>query len=522
MRATRSNWSRREILAGALGTALASAWPARRLRADESIRFASDPFRLGVASGYPTPDSCVLWTRIAPRPEEPGGGVPAAVVPVAWELALDERFERIARQGVAYATPDWAHSVHVEPAGLEPARPYWYRFIAGGQRSPTGRVITAPARRADVRRMRLAIASCQQYEHGYYAAYRHMLDDELDLVVHVGDYIYELTWGRDLVRSHGSPECYSLEDYRARHALYRSDADLQAAHAAYPWLVTWDDHEVDNDYADDTSEENDDPELFLARRACAYRAYYEHLPLPSRMTPFGPRLRLYTERRFGSLVNCLLLDERQYRSPQACPKLGKRGSNRVTDCPELQNPSRTKLGTRQEEWLAASLADSDAQWHLLAQGTVMAYVDELAGDGERFWTDGWNGYPAARSRFLSSVESSGARNPVVLSGDIHAFGVANLNRTPGDPESAIVASEFTTTSITSQPVSQKSLDERRSESPSLLWLDGSRRGYLRFDVTRERLQADLVALDDATRPDSKRSVQAVYVVEAGRAGPQRG
>jgi alkaline phosphatase D len=369
--------------------------------------------------------------------------------------------------------------------------------------------------------MRLAIASCQQYEHGYYAAYRHMLDDELDLVVHVGDYIYELTWGRDLVRSHGSPECYSLEDYRLRHALYRSDPDLQAAHAACPWLLTWDDHEVDNDYADDTSEENDDPELFLARRAGAYRAYYEHLPLPSRMMPFGPRLRLYTERRFGSLLNCVLLDERQYRSPHACPKPGKRGANRVTGCAELSDPARTKLGTRQEEWLAATLAGSDAQWHLLAQGTVMAYVDEQPGDGERFWTDGWNGYPAARSRFLSTLETSGAKNPVVLSGDIHAFGVANLNRTPGDPGSSVVASEFTTKSISSQPVPQDTLDERQRESPSLTLLDGTKRGYLRLDVTRERLQADLVALDDATRRDSKRSVQATYVVEAGRAGPVR-
>ena len=521
MRRTRSKWSRREVLASALSAAVGSTVPARLLRAEEAIRFSSDPFALGVASGYPTADSCVLWTRIATQPAQPGGGIPDAVVPVSWELALDERFASVARQGVAYASPEWAHSVHVEPNGLDPARPYWYRFTAGGQRSPVGRVITAAGARAKVQRLRVAVASCQQYEHGYYSAYRHMLDDEPDLILHVGDYIYELTWGRDLVRSHGSPECYSLDDYRARHALYRSDPHLQAAHATCPWLVTWDDHEVDNDYASETSEENDEPELFLARRACAYRAYYEHMPLPSRMTPFGPYLRLYTERAFGSLVNCVMLDERQYRSAQACPSPGKRGSNRVSDCGELMSPERTKLGAPQEEWLAARLAASGAQWNLLAQGTVMAYIDEQSGPGERFWTDGWNGYPVARDRLLTAVESSGVRNPVVLSGDIHAFAVANLNRRAQDASSPIVASEFTTTSITSQPVAQKGLDERRKENPSLLWLDGSRRGYLRLDITPERLRADLVAVDDVTRPVSSRSVQASYVVEAGRPGPQR-
>jgi alkaline phosphatase D len=239
------------------------------------------------------------------------------------------------------------------------------------------------------------------------------------------------------------------------------------------------------------------------------------------MMPFGPRLRLYTERRFGSLLSCVLIDDRQYRSPHACPKPGKRGANRVTGCAGLGDPARTKLGTRQEEWLAAILAGSDAQWHLLAQGTVMAYIDEQPGEGERFWTDGWNGYPAARNRFLAALETSRAKNPVVLSGDIHAFGVANLHRIPDDPGSSVVASEFTTTSISSQPVPQQTLDERRRENPSLLLLDGTKRGYLRLDVTRDRLQADLVAVDDATRRDSMRSVQASYVVDAGRAGPQR-
>jgi alkaline phosphatase D len=348
-----------------------------------------------------------------------------------------------------------------------------------------------------------------------------MCSDDLDLVVHVGDYIYESSWGDHRVRSHQAPECYTLEDYRARHALYRGDPDLQAAHAAYPWIVTWDDHEVDNDYANDISEEDDDPALFLMRRAAAYKAYYEHMPLPRRAIPFGPDLRLYCARTFGDLVNVFALDERQYRSPQACPRPGRRGGNRVSNCAELFEPGRTKLGARQEAWLAAGLAASEAQWNLLAQGTVMAYIDEQPGPGERFWTDGWNGYPAARDRLIDTLVQTRVANPVVLSGDIHAFVVANINRVPADRSSPIVASEFTTTSITSQGIPQKFLDERLPENPNLLFANSEHRGYLRLDVTPQRLRADLVAMDTVITQDAGRSVLASFEVEAGRPGPAR-
>jgi alkaline phosphatase D len=286
-------------------------------------------------------------------------------------------------------------------------------------------------------------------------------------------------------------------------------------------MVTWDDHEVDNDYANDVAEEDDEPGLFLARRAAAYKAYYEHMPLPRRAVPFGPNLRLYCAQAFGGLVNLLMLDERQYRSPHACPRPGRRGSNRVSDCAELGRAERTKLGTRQEQWLSAQLADSKAIWNVLAQGTVMAYVDEQPGPGERFWTDGWNGYPAARDRLLGALDATRARNPVVLSGDIHAFLVANLNREAANPGSPIVASEFTTTSITSQGLAQRLLDERRPENPSLLLLNSERRGYLRLDINRERMQTDLVALESAAQRDSPRSTMATFVVEAGKPGPVR-
>ena len=460
----------------------------------------------------------MLWTRIAPFPLEPGGGVPPTVVPVQWELAADDKMTRVVREGTEYATPEWAHSVHAEATGLEPARDYWYRFTAGGNRSPIGRTRTAPASDAELARLRLAVVSCQQYEQGYFSAYRHMLADNLDLIVHVGDYIYELTWGDNLVRSHGAPEAYTLEDYRARYALYKSDPDLAAAHAACPWLVTWDDHEVDNDYAGATSEEDDDPKLFLARRAAAYRAYYEHMPLPRRAVPFGADMRLYTQRAFGNLASLFMLDQRQYRSPEACPPPGRKGGNRA-NCPELYEPSRTMLGERQEQWLQASLGESGARWNLLAQGTVMAHIDEDPGPGRRYSTDGWNGYPVSRAKLLTFLAERRIANPVVLSGDIHAFVVSHLNRDASDLASPVIASELVATSITSQGAPQKTFDGWRAANPNMLFAKGEVRGYLRLDVARERLLADLVALSSEKDPHSTTRVLQSFVVENGRAGP---
>ena len=515
------NHRRRQLLQQLIAFGGASLLPAGSLRAARTIRFADDPFTLGVASGYPTPDDVVLWTRLAPTPLAPDGGMAPKVVPVEWEIASDAQFRSIVRSGVEYATPDWAHSVHVEPGGLEAGRPYWYRFIAGGARSPVGRTATAAAGDAAPERLRLAVASCQQYEHGYYTAYQAMVADEPDLIVHLGDYIYELSWGERRIRHHGAPECHSLDDYRARYALYKGDPLLQAAHAACPWLLTWDDHEVENDYAADVSEEDDEPEWFLARRAAAYRAYYEHQPLPRRALPYGPHLRLHTQRVFSSLANVLMLDDRQYRSPQACPKPGRRGSNRVSDCAERTAPERSKLGARQEAWLAARLAESKARWNLLAQGTVMANIDEQSGPGETYWTDGWSGYPAARARLFATLQATRVRNPVCLSGDIHSFLAARLNRDAADPASPVVAAEFVTTSVTSQGLPAKMIEDRLRENPSLLAGTSEYRGYLRLDLHRERAQIDMVAMDTVFEPESRSHVFASFTIEDGSPGPVR-
>ena len=444
-------------------------------------------------------------------------------VPVRWEVAGDERFAKVAASGTAYAAPDWAHSVHVEVNGLEPSTWYWYRFVAGDAPSPVGRVRTAPGLIAKPDKLRFAFASCQHYEQGFFGAYRHMAADDLDLVVFLGDYIYESSWGRDHVRHHDSAEPHTLEDYRGRYALYKSDPDLKAAHAAVPWISTWDDHEVENDYANDRSENVDHPEWFLARRAAAYKAYYEHMPLRREMVPFGPHARLYTRAVFGNLANFHVLDDRQYRSPQVCPRPGRGGSNTldVAECPAFADPSRTMLGAQQERWLEAGLTASRTKWNILAQQTTMAQFDQQPGPGRRAWTDGWDGYPAARRKLVDFIAERKVGNPVVIGGDVHMFLANDIKRDFDDPASDIVASEFVGTSITSQAFPQDTVNRFLPDNPHVKLADGRFRGYARVEVTQSRMTTDLRAMEAVTRRDAACSTLASFVVEDGKAGVQK-
>jgi alkaline phosphatase D len=506
-------FDRRRFLQTLAAVSASSALPAR---AQGVARFSSDPFALGVASGYPGPDGMVLWTRLL-------GELGGAPVPVRWEVAADESMRNVVASGTAEAGPAWAHSIHVEAKGLQPDRWYWYRFTAGEAQSPVGRTRTAPAAGVPAPRLRFAFASCQQYEHGYYGAYRHLAADAPDLVAFLGDYIYEASWGRELIRSHGAPEALTLEDYRARYALYKSDPDLQAAHAACPWIVTWDDHEVTNDYADDRGAASVSRADFLARRAAAYQAFYEHMPLPPAMRPFGASLRLHTHLDWGALARFCILDDRQYRSPHACPQPRKRGGpSTVVDaaqCAELEDPARSMLGAAQEAWLAGALGASPARWNVLAQQTRMAQWDTRPGPGRSAWTDGWDGYPQARRRLLAHIAGRKVRNPVVIGGDVHAFNVAQLKADFDDPASPVVASEFVGTSITSYGPSQERLSQHLGDNPHLLFLDSRQRGYVRVDVTPGLWRADLRGMASVRERDAPCRTVASFVVEDGRAGP---
>src|SRR5215468_8492319 len=332
-----------------------------------------NPFTLGVACGDPSPDGFVLWTRLALEPLAPDGlGGMQAPVPVAWELAADDAMRQVVRRGTVEAVAPSAHAVHVELAGLEPNRPYWYRFTALGEQSAIGRARTAPAPGNRLDRLRFAFASCSNWQLGYFSAYRHMVEEQPDLVVFLGDYIYEYTLpalSARIVRKHDGPTATDLAGYRNRYALYRTDPDLQALHAAAPCLLTWDDHEVENDYADEWSElVATKPEDFLRRRAAAYQAYYEHMPLRERSIPRDSTLRLYDRFRFGDLVTFSVLDGRQYRTKQPCelPQL-RRGHIAPDTCTERLDPHHSYLGAQQEQWLFDGFRRSDSAWNLIAQ-----------------------------------------------------------------------------------------------------------------------------------------------------------
>jgi alkaline phosphatase D len=514
---------RRRFLQALAALGVSGTLPSARAQLQPNPRFSADPFRLGVASGYPQPAGVVLWTRLAPVPEAPGGGMGPEVIPVRWEVAKDERMGQVVASGTAYATPEWAHSVHVEATGLEPARWYWYRFTAGDAASPVGRTRTAPGATAKPDKLRFAFASCQHYEQGYFSAYKHMLKDDLDLVVFLGDYIYESSWGREHVRKHNIPEPHTLADYRTRYAQYRTDPDLQSAHAAIPWISTWDDHEVENDYANDRSENLDHPEWFLARRAAAYKAYYEHMPLKREMVPHGAHARLYTRLAFGNLASFHVLDDRQYRSPQVCPRPGRSGSNTVdvADCAALADPARTLLGAEQEKWLEAGLGASRAKWNILAQQTTLAQFDQKPGPGRRAWTDGWDGYPAARKRLVDFIADAKVGNPVVIGGDVHMFYVNDIKRDFDNPRSATVASEFVGTSITSQAFPQDTVNRFLPDNPHVKLADSRFRGYVRVEATQSRIVTDLRTMETIKEKDATCTTLASFAVEDGRPGAQK-
>lgn len=508
--------SRRGLLQAALAAGCA---PALLRHADAAAGAGTDGaplFALGVASGSPRAERVVLWTRLV------GDTLPAEV-PVRWELAEDEAFKTIVARGTERAEPGTAHSVHAEPAGLRPDRWYWYRFHALGQRSPVGRTRTSPAAGAATGTLRFAIASCQRYDHGEYAAWGDMAKQDLDLVLFLGDYIYEYASAASskAPRRHRGGECRTLDDYRQRYAQYKADPQLQAMHANAPWILTWDDHEVQNDWAGDVSQ--DLAPDFHQRRIAAAQAYWEHQPFPKQMRPRGVDVALSQRYDWGGLARLVTIDDRSWRDPQACPKPGRGGSNTVDlkDCPSLRNPQRTLLGAPQEQWLRDSW-DATRPWNLLAQQTLMARFnsqDPAQGPG-RYWTDGWDGYPFARERLLRDLEARRVPNAVVLGGDVHANYVADLKLDWDDAKAPVLASEFCGTSISSHGMEQARLDHALPFNPHIHYGRSDQRGYMRFELRAERLDAELRSVQTPWDATSPVVTAARFAVEAGRPGAQ--
>ncbi|MCX5396659.1 alkaline phosphatase [Streptomyces sp. NBC_00102] len=499
----------------AAGTASAAELDPRRI--------AENPFTLGVASGDPLPDSLLLWTRLAPRPYEADGGLPASRVRVGWELAHDERFRRVVRRGTATAHPEFAHSVRTEIRGLESGRTFYYRFRAGGWTSETGRTRTAPDPHARNHAVKLAAVSCQAYHDGYFTAYRHLADEDVDAVFHLGDYLYEYavtaTGGARAYTDRVLPDVFdretlTLEDYRLRYALYKSDPDLRAAHAAHPFVVTWDDHETENNYADDVPENSVPAEEFLLRRAAAYRAYWENQPLRTPQRPTGPDMRLYRRLRFGRLAQFDILDTRQYRSDQAY------GDGWKVPGPESEDPARTLTGATQERWLIDGWRASRATWNVLPQQVTFAQRRDVPTAAYKLSMDSWDGYPASRQRVLDGAESAGVDNLLVLTGDVHVAYGFDLKKDFDDPSSRTVGTEIVTSSITSGQngsVKPANWNNQMTANPHLKFYDG-RRGYALVTLERDHARADFRAVDAVTTPGAPITTAGSFVTEAGNPG----
>lgn len=492
--------------------------------------WAADPFTMGIASGSPTSDSIVLWTRLDPLAVD-ATGLSTQSIPVTWQLAHDEQFSRIASQGVIQALPALAHSVHAEIGGLEPDRHYFYRFITGSVTSTTGRTRTFPDSRTAVNRLRLAYASCQQWGNGFYSAYRHMLAENLDLVMFLGDYMYEYPSSRPKdIRPTTGGWVTTLEGYRKRYALHKSDLDLQAMHAAAPWLITWDDHEVQNDYAG-TQQGNSGPPVsdFMARRRAAYQAFYEHMPVrlasfKSLIADGSENVRIFGSHSFGQLASFYMLDNRQYRDPQACNPNNSIGSSKIDPerCGSLNQPQRTFLGEEQEGWLKRQFEKSNTQWNVIGQQTVLGPRNFDTTGGVKISNDGWDGYPQARQRLIDAMRQTRLRNPVVLGGDLHENWVGHILSDYSQPASEAVGVEFCGTSITSLAhTSQDKIDKMLRVNPHFIFADSNYRGYGVAEFTPQGMTTTLRAVEDATNPQSGIRTLAKFSVESGRPTIQR-
>ncbi len=478
-------------------------------------RFADDPFTLGVASGDPTPNGAIIWTRLAPRPFEPEGGMDGTRPVVAWEVAEDDAFTKIVQRGRYTAAPELAYSVHVDVTGLAADRWYFYRFNSGEVTSPVGRVRTTPADGA-LTPLRLGVVSCQNYEQGLFTALEHLAQERLDLVTHLGDYIYEYAMRAGAVRPHHGFEIRTVEDYRRRYSQYKMDPALQAAHAMCPFLVTWDDHEVDNNYADEIGENRfESDEQMRARRAAGYQAWWEHQPVRVNRARSWADLDIRRSVNWGALARFWMLDSRQYRDDQACGDGGVR-----VPCGDWADPKRSLLGAEQERWLSEGLSASSARWQVLAQQVMMAPFDPRVGAEVEAYMDGWAGYPAARERVLATIAERAPNRTIVLSGDIHSNWVNELHAGFDRPGRPVVGAEFVGTSIASGGDGEdqwRTVPGAVGENPHLKW-HTARRGYVVCNVSESEWRADYREVPYVTRPGAPVTTASSWRVAHGRPG----
>lgn len=530
----RFNSNRRQFLFSLAGvSSLALFSGLNPVKTWANAKFSSNPFQLGVASGDPWPDGFVIWTRVAPFPLSVDGGMPNKAVDVKWEVALDPLFKNIAKTGTAQAHPDLHHTLHVEVSGLKPMTRYYYRFSIANYQSPTGTAKSAPALNQMPEKVSIAVVGCQHYEAGYYTAYDYLSKEpDIDLVFHYGDYIYEGPAGKgcdrgyeDLhvslpERQHIGPEIKTLLQYRIRHAQYRSDKDLQASHAASAYAMTFDDHEVDNDWGADIEEKGEKKDIFLLRRAAAFQAWYEYMPVRLKQKPNGPDILAYRSLDYGQMLRINLLDTRQFRSPVLCTEAKiKNGYDKTNYCRTESTQGEQFLGTVQEAWLDKQM-QHDKRWNILAQQVqVMPWLRYNKAGNAYFSKDTWNGYPYARKRLIESIKQNAPNgNTVILSGDLHEYFAGNIPSDLDDYNSPSIATEFLTTSISSVGDGQlirPGHEDVLKLNPHIKF-NNDQRGYQVLNFYKDYMRTDLKVLDFVEKQGGTLSTAASFEVEYGK------
>ncbi|MGI9205604.1 MAG: alkaline phosphatase D family protein [Woeseiaceae bacterium] len=478
------------------------------------IRLPTDPFTLGIASGDVTDSSAVLWTRLAPEPLEADGGMEPYSIPVQWELSLDPKMSRVVRRGEAIATPTLAHSVHVDLDGLEPCCEYWYRFSVLSHASRIGRTKTLPRRDSQPDSVRFITASCQNYTHGYFVAYEHMIQDKPDFIIHLGDYFYDTSFGVDDFRKHETEKApVTVADFRQRHALYKTDKQLQHAHSQIPFFTTIDNHDAIEDM---------DPGKF-AQRAAAYQAWYEHMPVRGYKAAGDNHFDLHRKISLGELVQISLLDGRQFRdSKEVCnnndyPDYGF--GNYRERCDDVFSEDRSMLGQEQERWLTESLIQNKANWNVIASpGPYLPFRYQVDGK-ELSYIGAWDIYPANRKRIAEAIETAEVGHPLILSGDVHSFWAVDGRLTKQSSERIPVV-EFVASSISANWPEQlaKPVTENLVHNPQVQFYDPGRRGYLLHDVTETEWKTTARAMEDVRNEQSPALDLAIFIVSKGKPG----
>lgn len=534
---------RRTVLAGGAGAAALLGTTAATAAA--ALGASTRVFAHGVASGDPKPRRVVLWTRVTPTKAATPGSGKGPKVTVTWQVATDARFTNVVRSGTQSTSARRDHTVKVDATGLKPGRWYYYRFALGDVTSPVGRTRTAPRKQASVQRLRMGVVSCSHYEEGYFAAYRHLADrDDLDAVLHLGDYIYEGGGSDDRPRRfEPTHEIITLADYRQRHGQHKADPDLQRLHGRYPFIVTWDDHEIANDNWSGGAENHTAGEgLYADRKARAQRVYDEWMPVRMSGTARpNDGTKLFRRLRWGRLADLAMLDLRSYRDEQITTEI-------PFPLPQIQtqadDPGRTITGNRQMAWLKRVLLRKKTRWKLIGNSVMISPLSfaalpteavelinqvtgEVPSDGVPINLDQWDGYTADRRELLSHIDERGIKNAVFLTGDIHS---AWANDLPLDaatyPASGSVAVEFVCTSVTSSNIDEETGAPPRTATLALeavlqtnnrhvRYLNFDDHGYSVLDVTKQRVQMDYFVLEDKTRVDSGVSHTASWLTRSG-------